>query len=144
MGETITVVNRKDTLPEGASFCDTGCSLHPTCLGNGEYPECPLPYCRYDDPAQERVGRTFERWQQITELRFSGLSAPAIAKAAHCSTRTVHRVMAEGLGAAAPDVPEGSPRYADTRAQVDALQNWRPLVRLYHPPRLLAPGRGSV
>ena len=134
------VRGRGACLPEHKTFPDTGCPMHPTCLGNDDYPACPLPYCRYDDPAQEQIARTYERWAKIMELREQGLSTTVIAKAAGCSERTVYRVLDDGLGAAEPNVPADSHRYQDTRALVDALQHRPPLVRLSRPPTFAVPG----
>jgi len=43
MTETPFPSVRKDTLPEGTHYRDTGCNLHPACL------TCPRAVCKHDE-----------------------------------------------------------------------------------------------
>ena len=120
MNETVT----------GYKFPDTGCSFHTSCL------DCPLPYCRHDDPNQEVAAKTFERFEKIQTLQEQGLTTRQTADRVGCSERTVQRVMHDGLAEAFPIL---TPRYQDNRAVVDKLQR-RSIFQAGGPPRLLAPG----
>jgi hypothetical protein len=54
---------REDTLPEHASYRDTGCELAPSCL------RCPLERCKYDEPGGARRLLTEVRDREIVVLR---------------------------------------------------------------------------
>ena len=75
-----------DTLPEDQSYVDNGCEASASCL------ECPLPQCKFDDPAWYRAycrrGRDLEF---LSAQQLEGLSVFEIAYRYGVSPRTVHR-----------------------------------------------------
>ena len=76
-----------DDLPEYTRFRDEGCDVAPSCLN------CPLPQCKYDDPAglhrQKRDGRN----EEIRSLRRQGKSPSEIAQTFGIAVRTVYRAL---------------------------------------------------
>lgn len=72
-------------LPENASYKDTGCDIHPSCLS------CPLPVCRYDVPGGKRAVLNTYRDQRIAALRRNN-TVPVVAGLVGVSRRTVVRV----------------------------------------------------
>jgi hypothetical protein len=90
-----------DALPEMFAYRDTGCKVSPSCL------QCPLPRCKYDDPAWYRRyrlrGRNHQVWQTHQAERAT------IFELAHrfgVSPRTIHRVLSQPESAVAEGMPE--------------------------------------
>jgi hypothetical protein len=77
-----------DGLPEQMHYSDTGCEVSMSCL------ECPLPQCKFDDPAwyqaYKRQGRDMEVVWAYKEER---LSVFQVARRFGVSPRTVHRAI---------------------------------------------------
>jgi len=77
-----------DGLPEQMHYVDTGCEVAMSCLA------CPLPRCKFDDPAwyqaYRRQGRDIE---VLDACRREGLSILEVAKRFKVSPRTVHRAL---------------------------------------------------
>lgn len=69
---------------------DTGCSLSPSCL------RCPLPVCRYDEPAGLATLNAKEKARRIQALRVAGMPADDIAREVGVSRRTVFRLLKRG------------------------------------------------
>ena len=103
------VAVRKDTLPEGTRYEDSGCRIAPSCLN------CPRAQCIYDLP--ESVDNKVERDREIVRLRKEGVPPSEIARAFGISTRVVHRTLQRGgpsewaltYGVSHPE-PEDEPR----------------------------------
>ena len=77
-----------DSLPEQFPYRDSGCEVSPSCL------ECPLPACKYDDPAAYYRDIRESRDREIVDARrVDGKSVPQIASHFGLSQRTVHRVL---------------------------------------------------
>ena len=77
-----------DAVPEFVHYEDTGCEVSSSCL------ECPLPRCRYDDPAwyqqYKRLTRDFRVWNI---MRSEGLTADQAAERFSVTVRTIFRIM---------------------------------------------------
>ncbi len=54
MASTISTRTTVDAVPEFFHYEDTGCEVSLSCLN------CPLPQCKYDDPAW------FQRYQRLS------------------------------------------------------------------------------
>ena len=80
----VRVRDTRPDLPEGLSYADNGCDIHPHCL------TCPLPVCRYDVPERSQRGKM--RLDEINELLAAGLTAVAVAARLNVSTRTIFRL----------------------------------------------------
>ena len=66
-----------------------GCDVSPRCLN------CPLPQCRFDDPAAyQHWVKTHGLHGRILELTAAGELNQTIAHQAGCALRTVYRVLA--------------------------------------------------
>ena len=77
-----------DGLPEQMHFADTGCEVSVSCL------ICPLPQCKFDDPAWYQAYRRQGRDLELLEAyRGEGLSVFEVAKRFDVSPRTVHRAL---------------------------------------------------
>lgn len=75
-----------DGLPEQMHYADTGCEVAMTCLA------CPLPQCKFDDPAWYQAYRRHGRDIAVLDAhRTEGLSVFEVAKRFNVSPRTVHR-----------------------------------------------------
>ncbi len=75
-----------DGLPEQQTFVDTGCEVSASCLS------CPLPQCKFDDPAWYKAYRRQERdMEYLLAHKLEGLSVFEIARRCKVSPRTVHR-----------------------------------------------------
>jgi len=131
----VVAPSREVGLPEKKVFRDTGCSMHPTCLGNDDYPPCPLPFCIYDDPPAAGAAAAWERWEEVQELH-SRFSPADIAAEMACSERTVQRILREGVGAAR----KVDDRYEDNREKIRELWGPQSIYRAAGPPALAAPG----
>ena len=73
------------------SITTDGCDVAPHCLS------CPLPQCKYDDPAELRRMRRAERAAAIDARIASGMSAREIAADDGINVRTVYRTL-RGVG----------------------------------------------
>ena len=86
-GATATTAS-VDTIPEFVHYEDTGCEVSSSCL------ECPLPQCRYDDPAwyqqYRRLTKDLRVWNTI---RSEGLTADQAAERFSVTVRTIFRIM---------------------------------------------------
>jgi hypothetical protein len=94
---------RRDNLPEGTRYRDTGCTVAPRCLA------CPLQVCKYDDPRYFYSGQRAARDGEILRQRDRGRTAPEIAARLGISIRTVARASerraAGGIPAGVDDAP---------------------------------------
>lgn len=80
---------RKDTLPEGVTYTDTGCAVAPACL------ECPLPTCKFDDPAATVARRVTAQHEAIVRLyKSTDWSKIELARFFGVSKRTIYRALA--------------------------------------------------
>lgn len=68
---------------------DTGCDIAPACL------RCPLPSCKFDDPAAARRWRRGPRNRQIAARFEAGEPPEALAHFFGISRRSVYRALAE-------------------------------------------------
>ncbi|HEY49574.1 MAG TPA: helix-turn-helix domain-containing protein [Dehalococcoidia bacterium] len=80
-----------DHLPDYVVYHDEGCALFPSCLN------CPLPRCRYDEPAEGGEGRRPSKMLRDEELlrqhREAGKSVAELAELFGVSRRTVQRII---------------------------------------------------
>jgi hypothetical protein len=77
-----------DGLPEQTHYADNGCEVSSSCL------HCPLPKCKYDDPAWYQAYRRQARDLQVAAAyREEGLSVFQVARRFNVSPRTVHRAI---------------------------------------------------
>ena len=77
-----------DVLPERYPYRDDGCEVSPSCL------RCPLPQCKYDDPARfHRQRRDARDWEVAMALREGGLSVPEASVRFSLSQRTIFRIL---------------------------------------------------
>ena len=77
-----------DGLPEQMHFADTGCEVASSCLS------CPLPQCKFDDPAWYQALRRQGRDQELQDAHErEGLSVFEVAMRFSVSPRTVHRAL---------------------------------------------------
>ena len=79
---------RSDALPEQVSYQDTGCEASPSCLA------CPLPQCKYDDPAWYQQYRRQGRDQLILDAYTNERATVfQLAERFQLSPRTIHRAL---------------------------------------------------
>ena len=77
-----------DGLPELMHYADTGCEVAVSCL------QCPLPQCKYDDPAWYQAYKRHNRDTEVlAAYREDGLSVFQVAERFSVSPRTVHRAL---------------------------------------------------
>lgn len=77
-----------DSLPEQMHYADTGCEASASCL------TCPLPMCKFDDPAWYHAYKTRERDREVAAaFREEGLAAFEVADRLGISMRTVRRAL---------------------------------------------------
>ncbi len=77
-----------DGLPEQMRYADTGCEASMSCL------ECPLPRCRFDDPAWYQAYKLRERDEEIAwAYQYENLHVFEVASRFGVSVRTVHRAL---------------------------------------------------
>ena len=77
-----------DGLPELMHYADTGCEVASSCL------HCPLPQCKYDDPAWYQAYRRQGRDAELLAAhKDEGLSVFQVAERFGVSPRTVHRAL---------------------------------------------------
>lgn len=77
-----------DGLPEQMHYADTGCEASLSCL------MCPLPMCKFDDPAWYQEHKRRERDKEVVAaFREDGLHVFEVADRLGVSVRTVHRAL---------------------------------------------------
>ena len=77
-----------DGLPEQMHYADTGCEVALTCL------TCPLPQCKFDDPAWYHAYRRHGRDLEVLDaFQADGLNVRQVAERFNVSSRTVHRAL---------------------------------------------------
>ena len=77
-----------DGLPEQMHYADTGCEASMSCL------ECPLPRCKFDDPAWYQAYKLRERDEEIAwAYQYEHLHVFEVATRFGISVRTVHRAL---------------------------------------------------
>ena len=77
-----------DVLPEQHQYRDEGCSVSPSCL------RCPLPWCKYDDPAAYHRELRLSRDREVMQVKLEqGKSVPQLARHFGLSERTIHRIL---------------------------------------------------
>ena len=77
-----------DGLPEQMRYADTGCEAFVSCL------ECPLPRCRFDDPAWYQAYKLRERDEEIAwSYQYERLQVYEVASRFGISVRTVQRAL---------------------------------------------------
>ena len=77
-----------DVLPEQHQYRDEGCSVSPSCL------RCPLPWCKYDDPAAYHRELRLSRDREVMQVkREQGKTVPQLARHFGLSERTIHRIL---------------------------------------------------
>ena len=77
-----------DVLPEQHQYRDEGCSVSPSCL------RCPLPWCKYDDPAAYHRELRLSRDREVMQVkRDEGKTVPQLAQHFGLSERTIHRIL---------------------------------------------------
>lgn len=84
-----------DALPEHLDYRDGGCDLAPSCL------RCPLARCRYDEPGGARKLFQSSRDGAVRARRDEGIGINALAREFDISRRSVFRILARCLSAAA-------------------------------------------
>ena len=84
-----------DGLPELMHFADTGCEVSSSCL------TCPLPQCKYDDPAWYQAYKRAGRDSEMLTALDDGLSIFEVATRLSVSPRTVHRALKRSRAPAA-------------------------------------------
>ncbi len=107
---------RVDALPDHTDYRDTGCELSPSCLN------CPLPRCKYDEPASARRAGIERRDREIALIRRKH-RAPimALARTYGISRRSVFRILRE-QGASrryCPQAASAAPMLAAAAASED-------------------------
>ena len=101
-----------DLLPELYAYRDDGCEVSPSCL------TCPLPRCKYDDPAWYQRYLLEQRDGQILRVREEErLTVPALARRFRVSQRTVFRAIQRGKAGGGPP-REGQSGRKPTQGQV--------------------------
>ena len=77
-----------DAVPEFYHYEDTGCEVSGACL------DCPLPHCKYDDPAcfqrNRRLARDFKIWSAMQQ---HDLTVEEAAERFEVTVRTIFRIM---------------------------------------------------
>jgi len=88
MVSTISTRTTVDAVPEFFHYEDTGCEVSLSCLN------CPLPQCKYDDPAW------FQRYQRfskdlivLTAMQSDNLTVDEAAERFSVTVRTIFRIM---------------------------------------------------
>ena len=105
---------RPDAVNSGAGICttddasefyhyvDTGCEASDSCL------DCPLPQCRYDDPAWYQRNRRLARdFRIVHTMQKEALSIEDTAERFGITNRTVFRILQRCREATMQDSPAG-------------------------------------
>lgn len=85
-----------DGLPEHMHYVDRGCDVSASCL------QCPLPQCRFDDPAWYQAYKREARDKEVLAACEDGLSVFEVARQFGISPRTVHRAVRRVWGGGRP------------------------------------------
>ena len=97
-----------DDVPEFYHYEDTGCEVSASCLN------CPLPQCKYDDPAwfqrNRRLARDFKIWAAMQQ---EDLAVEGAAERFSVTVRTIFRIMRRCRDAAMIDQEQLSAFAAD-------------------------------
>ena len=94
-----------DAASEFYHYEDTGCEASDSCL------DCPLPQCRYDDPAWYLRNRRLARdFQMMHVMQQESLSLEQTAERFSVTVRTVFRVMQRCREATMQENPAGEAR----------------------------------
>ena len=77
-----------DTIPEFCHYEDTGCEVSAACL------DCPLPRCKFDDPAWYQRNRRLARdFRVMYTIQQESLSMEEAAERFSVTVRTVFRIL---------------------------------------------------
>jgi len=88
MTSTIFTRTTVDAVPEFFHYEDTGCEVSLSCLN------CPLPQCKYDDPAWfQRYRRFGKDLKVITAMQLENLTVDQAAERFSVTVRTIFRIM---------------------------------------------------
>ncbi len=95
-----------NSVPEDVSefyhYVDTGCEVSDSCL------DCPLPKCRYDDPAWYQRNRRLARdFRIVKTMQQEALSIEDTALRFGITNRTVFRILQRCREATMQDSPAG-------------------------------------
>ena len=84
----LTLVVRRDALPENANYRDEGCKYSPSCL------DCPFKQCIFEMPAASRSLISYDRGEKIRRMRFEGgMKIDSIASKLRIGRSTVFRAL---------------------------------------------------
>ena len=101
MVSTLIASPQVDSVPEFYPYEDTGCEVAGSCLN------CPLPQCKYDDPAwfqrNRRLARDFKIWSAMQQF---DLTVEEAAERFEVTVRTIFRIMRRCRDAAVLDQEE--------------------------------------
>ena len=88
MNRNISTSTTVDAVPELFHYEDTGCEVSLSCLN------CPLPQCKYDDPAWfQRYRRLSKDLKVLTAMRLENLTVEEAAARFSVTVRTIFRIM---------------------------------------------------
>ncbi len=88
MARTISTRTTVDAVPEFFHYEDTGCEVSLSCLN------CPLPQCKYDDPAWfQHYRRLSKDLIVLTAMRQENLMVDEAAERFSVTVRTIFRIM---------------------------------------------------
>ena len=88
MVSTISTRTTVDAVPEFFHYEDTGCEVSLSCLN------CPLPQCKYDDPAWfQRYQRLSKDLIVLTAMQSENLTVDEAAERFSVTVRTIFRIM---------------------------------------------------
>jgi hypothetical protein len=88
MPSTLSVSSPVDAVPEFYRYEDTGCEVSPSCL------HCPLPRCKYDDPAwYQKHRRLAKDLKVLTIMQLEDLTVEEAAERFSVTVRTIFRIM---------------------------------------------------
>jgi len=88
MARTIATRTTVDAVPDFFHYEDTGCEVSLSCLN------CPLPQCKYDDPAWfQRYWRYGKDLTVLTAMQLENLTVDQAAERFSVTVRTIFRIM---------------------------------------------------
>ena len=88
MVSSVVASPQVDAVPEFYPYEDTGCEVASSCLN------CPLPQCRYDDPAWYQKNRRLAKdFKVFTAIKNEQLSVEEAADRFSVTIRTIFRIM---------------------------------------------------
>ena len=101
MTRNVLASNPVDAVPEFYHYEDTGCEVAESCL------KCPLPQCKYDDPAWfQRNRRLAKDLKVMSAMRLRNLTVDEAAEHFSVTVRTIFRIMRRCRDAEMLDVEE--------------------------------------